>query len=64
MIPHVNVSVVQADEHPRLVWVKIGAFHTIWPRRQFTFYVQPQRLSITRNTDSNNSAINISLCNI
>jgi len=44
--------------------VKIGAFHTIWPRRQFTFYVQPQRLSITRNTDSNNSAINISLCNI
>jgi len=32
MIPYVNISIVQADEHPRLTWVKVGALYTVRPR--------------------------------
>jgi len=45
MIPYVNISVVQADEHPRLTRMKVGALHAVRPRRQLAFYIQPQRLA-------------------
>jgi len=44
MIPYVDVSIVQADEHPRLTGMKVGTLYTVRPRWQLTFNVQPQRL--------------------
>ena len=61
VIPDVNVSIVQAYEHPRFARMKIGTFYTIRPRRQLTFYVQPQRLTTTQHNVL--YAINLTQCN-